>query len=162
MKVNNYGSLWDKCKGIPSFTHHHHHHHHHHRRPHHHHHLLLKNQKTSLWVFPAPHSNIALIWLAFQTWFTLVKTGRYKTQPDWTHLPKGNRMGITISPNNDINNMIKSDIFSCLVYTFWSVAHKSFFLDSQSRILVQCSCPWLVFFRRQLTKPSILTTPVSY
>ena len=79
MKVNNYGSLWDKCKGIPSFTHRHHHHHHRHR-PHHHHHLLLKNQKTSLWVFAAPQSNIALIWLAFQTWFTLVKTGRYKTQ----------------------------------------------------------------------------------
>ena len=79
MKVNNYGSLWDKCKGIPSFTHRHHHHHHRHH-PHRHHHLLLKNQKTSLCVFTTPHSNVVLIWLAFQTWFTLVKTGRYKTQ----------------------------------------------------------------------------------
>jgi len=43
MKVNNYGSLWEKCKGIPSFTHRHHHHHHCHR-PHHHHHLLHHHQ----------------------------------------------------------------------------------------------------------------------
>jgi len=80
--TNESKQLWlslRQMQGIPSFTHHRHRHHHHHL-PHRHHHLLLKNQNTSLCMFPTPHGNIALIWLAFQTWFTLVNTGRYKTQ----------------------------------------------------------------------------------
>ena len=31
---------------------------------------------------------------------------------------------ITISPNKYVNNMIKSDIFACVVNTLWSVAQR--------------------------------------